>query len=115
MCPNALAYAIATVRNNPTTMDCQTIIDELTRHKPIITARFGVRDLSLFGSTARGQAHAASDVDVLVEFNGPATSARYFGLQFYLEDLLGATVDLVTTKALRPEIKPYVERDLIHV
>ncbi len=96
-------------------MDCQTVIVELTRHKPTIAARFGVRDLSLFGSTARGQARATSDVDILVEFIGPTTSGRDFGLQFYLENLLGVTVDLVTTKALRPEIKPYVERDLIHV
>lgn len=96
-------------------MDCKAVLDKLTRHKSAMEARFGVLDLSLFGSTARGMAHETSDVDVLVEFAGPATSARYFGLQFYLEDLLGCPVDLVTTKALRPEIKPFVERDLIRV
>lgn len=56
-----------------------------------------------------------SDVDVLVTFDGPATSKRYFGVQFYLEDLLGHSVDLVTDKALRPELRPFVERDLAHV
>jgi hypothetical protein len=54
-------------------------------------------------------------VDVLVSFDGPATSARYFGVQFYLEDLLGCPVDLVTDKALRPQLRPYIERDAIHV
>jgi predicted nucleotidyltransferase len=71
--------------------------------------------LALFGSRAREQARVGSDIDVLVEFDGPATSARYFGLQFYLEDLLGGAVDLVTNQALRPELRPFVERDAIHV
>ncbi len=54
-----------------------------------------------------------SDVDVLVAFDGPATSARFFGVQFELEDLFGCSVDLLTDKALRPELRPHVERDAI--
>ena len=71
--------------------------------------------LALFGSRAREQARDDSDADVLVAFDGPASSQRYFGLQFYLEDLLGCPVDLVTEQALRPELKPFVEQDAIHV
>jgi predicted nucleotidyltransferase len=74
-----------------------------------------VRELSLFGSTARGTARSDSDVDVLVSFDGPANSERYFGVQFYLEDLLGCSVDLVTDKALRAELRPFIERDRLHV
>ena len=55
----------------------------LGQHKDEMRRRFGVRRLALFGSHARDQAHAGSDIDVLVEFDGPATSARYFGLQFF--------------------------------
>jgi len=55
-----------------------------------------------------------SDIDILVSFDGPASSRRYFGVQFYLEDLLECPVDLVTDKALRPELRPYVEKDAIH-
>jgi uncharacterized protein len=87
----------------------------LARHKGEVQRRFGVRRLALFGSRAREQSRADSDIDVLVEFDGPATSARYFGLQFFLEDLLGGPVDLVTDQALRPELRPFVERDAIHV
>ena len=54
-------------------------------------------------------------MDILARFDGPATSERYFGAQFYIEDLLGRPVDLVTDKALRAELRPYVERDAIHV
>lgn len=87
----------------------------LTQHKPELIRRFGITDLALFGSTVRDEARTDSDIDVLVSFDGPATAKRYFGVQFYLEDLLGCPVDLVTDKALRPQLKPYVEASAIHV
>ena len=87
----------------------------LGRHKPEMQRRFGVRSLALFGSHAREESCPGSDIDVLVAFDGPSTSARYFGLQFFLEDLLGSSVDLVTERALRPQLRPFVERDAIHV
>lgn len=96
-------------------MDRDRTLALLIAHKPEIQRRFGVLGLALFGSRARGQALKDSDTDVLVSFDGPADSARYFGLQFYLEDLLGGPVDLVTDKALRPQLRPFVERDAIHV
>ena len=96
-------------------MNRRDAIEILTRSKPELQARFGVKRLALFGSTSRGVAKTGSDVDVLVDFDGPATSKRYFGVQFYLEDLLGCPVDLVTEKALRPELRPYIERERIDV
>ena len=96
-------------------MNRQSAIQLLALHKGRLVSQFGVSKLALFGSTARNTATNSSDVDVLVSFDGPATSARFFGVQFYLEDLLGCKVDLVSAKALRPEIRPYVERDAIHV
>lgn len=66
-------------------------------------------DLALFGSVSRDGAESGSDVDILVRFDGPATSRRYFGVQFHLEDILGRPVDLVTDKALRPELRSYIE------
>lgn len=96
-------------------MDRQTALGLLTQHKATLACQFGVVELALFGSMARDTATACSDVDILVAFDGPATSARYFGVQFYLEDLLGRPVDLVTDNALRPELRPFVERDAVHV
>jgi uncharacterized protein len=96
-------------------MNRQIALNLLKSHKATLASRFGVNDLALFGSTSRDEARDASDIDVLVSFDGPATSARYFGVQFYLEDLLGCSVDLVTDKALRAELRPFVERDAIHV
>ncbi|GHA88532.1 nucleotidyltransferase family protein [Modicisalibacter luteus] len=96
-------------------MNRETILQLLHDHLPTLASEFDVEELAIFGSMARGQAREDSDIDILVSFDGPATSARYFGLQFYLEDLLGRPVDLVTEKALRPELRPYIEREAMHV
>ena len=87
----------------------------LRAQKATLRQRFGVVDIALFGSFARDQAADDSDVDILVCFDGRATSERYFGTQFFLEDLLGRSVDLVIDDALRRELRPYVEREAIHV
>ena len=96
-------------------MNKQQAIQILTSSKALLSMRFGVTRLALFGSTARNAATDDSDVDILVSFDGVATSQRYFGVQFYLEDLLGCAVDLVTEKALRAELRPYIEREAIDV
>lgn len=96
-------------------MNRQQALELLARSKPDLQARFGVTRLALFGSTSRDAAKPGSDVDILVAFDGPATSMRYFGVQFYLEDLFGCRVDLVTEKALRPELRPYIERERVYV
>ena len=87
----------------------------LTNSKFALAQRFGVTRLALFGSTARDVAQSNSDIDILVAFDGPATSERYFGVQFYLEDLFGCPVDLVTEKALRAELRPFIEKEAVHV
>jgi predicted nucleotidyltransferase len=63
----------------------------------------------------RDEASPESDIDIVVAFDSPATSAKYFGVQFYLEDELGAPVDLVTEKAIRPELRPFIEREAVNV
>lgn len=96
-------------------MNRSRALELLAQSKPILMSRFGVARLALFGSTVHDNARGDSDIDVLVAFNGPATSECYFGVLFYLEDLFGCPVDLVTDKALRKELRPYVEHEAIHV
>ena len=98
-----------------TPLSRQRALAILTELKPRLADRFGITRLALFGSTVRNEAGPDSDIDIMVEFDGPATSRRYFGLQFLLEDKLGHAVDLVTSKALRPELAPYIEREAIDV
>ena len=91
------------------------VLKLLRTHKATLAQRFGVTGLALFGSFARDQAADDSDVDILVQFDGPTTSDAYFGVQFYIEDLMGHPVDLVTDKALRAEMRPFIEREMVNV
>ena len=91
------------------------VLQALVGAKPELARRFGVTRLALFGSIVRDEARPGSDIDLVVSFDGAATSRRYFGVLFYLEDLFGCPVDLVTDKALRPELRPYIEREAVNV
>ena len=96
-------------------MDRDEVLNTLLAHKPTLFRRFGVADIALFGSFARDLGTDESDVDILVRFNGPATSKSFFGVQFYLEDLRNRRVDLVTHTALLDDFRPYVEREILYV
>ena len=85
------------------------------RSKAGLQRRVGVGRLFLFSASARAAATGQSDPDIRDAVDGPASAERYFGVQFYLEDLLGCPVDLVTEKALRPELRPFVEQERVDV
>ena len=95
-------------------MNRDEILKCLAEHREEL-AGLGVKSLALFGSAARGEAGPDSDLDFLVEFEGSATFDQYMNLKFFLEELLGRPVDLVTHKALKPRLKPYVEREAVYV
>ncbi|RLI82487.1 nucleotidyltransferase [Archaeoglobales archaeon] len=76
--------------------------------------KFGVRKLWLFGSYSKGEQSEKSDIDILVEFEkGKKTFDNYMDLKFFLEELLGAEVDLITVEALKPGIKDIVWREAV--
>src|SRR5881628_1882458 len=75
--------------------------------------RYEVRELSLFGSAARGEMRPDSDIDLLVEFlpDAQVGLVEHAGLMLDLQRLLGRKVDLVSKNALKPRIRPYVLSD----
>jgi len=77
--------------------------------------QLGVARLSLFGSAARNESGPASDVDLLVAFEGTTDFDRYITLKFFLEDLLEKPVDLIMETALKPRIRTRVESEMIRV
>lgn len=91
------------------------IVETIHTHYPEIARKFDVASISLFGSAGRDELRADSDVDVLVQFNGPATFDGYFDLKFYLQDLLKRNVDLATESMIRPEIEQNVRKDAVNV
>lgn len=78
-------------------------------------AKLKVKSLAIFGSVARDEAKPTSDLDMLVEFDGPTTFDRYMDVNIFLEDLLNCSVDLVTRKGIRSELAPSIEREAIRV
>jgi uncharacterized protein len=90
-------------------------IAAIRAHLPELRRQFHVRDLAVFGSVARDEATAASDVDVLVQFDGPTTFDAYFGVKEELEKLLGTPVDLATPPMLKPRVKLEVDREAVRV
>ncbi len=88
------------------------VIDILKRHEREIKKRFGVRRIGLFGSFARGEQKETSDVDIMVEFEEP-TFDNFMNLAFFLEDLIGRRVELVTPDSLSPYIAPYVKNEVV--
>ena len=95
-------------------MKKQDALDSLAAHREEMVRRFKIKRLAIFGSTARDEARADSDVDVLVEFEGPATFDGYMGLKLYLEELFHTHVDLVTPPSIRPRMRPMIEKDSIN-
>lgn len=78
--------------------------------------RFGVKRLGVFGSFVRSEQHDASDVDILVEFEpGCKTFDNFVHLAFYLEDLFGRNVDLLTPESLSPHLGPHILREVEYV
>lgn len=93
----------------------ETAIAALRGHLPVLRRDFSVRRIALFGSTARDKAREDSDLDLLVEFDVIPTLDAFVGLKLFLEDRIGRKVDLVTPDALKPRMRPVVEREAVNV
>ena len=76
--------------------------------------QYGVRRLAVFGSQVRGDALAGSDLDFLVEFEKKSFDA-YMELKFFLEELFGASVDLVISDTLKPRLRDKILKETVDV
>ena len=96
-------------------MNKQAVLTRLKANVEEIQQRFSVKALSIFGSIARDESTGNSDVDVLVVFDQKASFDVFMDLKFYLEELQGTGVDLVTDNALRPQVKKAIKPEIIYV
>jgi len=92
----------------------EEILKALERDKPELQKQFKVRKMALFGSYARGEQRADSDVDILVEVD-PSVGLEFVTLAERIEKLLGLGVDLVSSRAVTPEAMEFIESELIYV
>jgi predicted nucleotidyltransferase len=95
--------------------DIKRIKRVLLQHKAELRKKFKVKTIGVFGSYVRGEQKQGSDVDVLVEFEEPVGLFEFMRLEFYLSDLLGVKVDLVSKKALKPYIGEHIKREVVYV
>jgi len=77
----------------------------IAEHAGELREKHAVKSLSIFGSVARDEGTPESDVDVLVEFSKPVGLFKFCGLQLYLQQILGAKVDLVERDALHRRLR----------
>ena len=82
----------------------EEIKEILSQHKAIITNKYKIKEISIFGSWVRDEHKEDSDIDILVEFNAPIGFFEFLELEEYLQQILGVSVDLVSKKALKPRI-----------
>ena len=92
----------------------ENILQRLRTIKPALQQEFPLRRMALFGSWARNEQTATSDVDVLVEVD-PVIGLRFVTLAERLETLLGKHVDLVSSRAVKPSLLRQIQPELIDV
>jgi predicted nucleotidyltransferase len=78
-----------------------------------VCAKYGARNVRVFGSVARSEADEQSDIDFLVELEPGRTLFDLGGLQYDLEQLLGCWVDVVTERGLKPRVRERVLREAL--
>ena len=94
-------------------------LDEITEilkeHKKEICERYKVKEIGVFGSFARGEQRKSSDVDILVEFEETTDVFQLIDLEDYLQELLKKKVDVVRKRAIRPELKDVILKEVVNI
>ncbi|MDZ4168474.1 MAG: helix-turn-helix domain-containing protein [Coriobacteriia bacterium] len=109
----ALGAASATVVQLPV-RDLGEVVTRIRSHVPELVDRYGITRIAVFGSFARGQQRADSDVDLIVEVEHP-TLETVFGAEERLASILGRKVDAGSLESLRPRVQPHVVREAVDV
>lgn len=86
----------------------------INRHREELEGKYKVKNIAIFGSYARGEQNEESDIDILVEFKEPV-GFLFIHLGDFLEEILGAKVDLLTNDAIKPNRRRYIMEELVHV
>lgn len=87
----------------------------IRQNLPYLRASYGVAEIGVFGSVARGEENLNSDLDVLVSFTKTPGFIKFIQLEGYLQKIVGMKVDLVTPAALKPLLKNEILRDVTYV
>lgn len=90
------------------------VIQILKQHKDELFKKYPLKSMALFGSYSRGDETQDSDVDVMVELNGPI-GIKFLDLNYEIENLLHKKVDLVSKRGIKPEYFEFIAPELMYV
>lgn len=91
------------------------MLEILHQQIPMLSERYGVEKLEVFGSYVRDEQKRDSDLDVLVTFRKTPSLLTFIAIENYLSDLLGVKVDLVMKDSLKPNVGRQILREAIPV
>ncbi|MFO7968405.1 MAG: nucleotidyltransferase family protein [Archaeoglobaceae archaeon] len=92
----------------------EVILKTLRKELPYLEEEYNVKSIGIFGSYVRSEQREESDVDILVEFQRPVGFFQFLNLEDYLSERIGLNVDLVTSDALKPLIKPRILKEVVY-
>ncbi|HIE05229.1 MAG TPA: nucleotidyltransferase [bacterium (Candidatus Stahlbacteria)] len=95
--------------------DLKDVIKILRGLQDEVSAEFKAQIIGIFGSYSRSEQDELSDVDIIVRFRDGATLFDLVGVANYLEEQLKIRVDVVSERALRPELKAKIQRELVAI
>jgi uncharacterized protein len=93
----------------------EEIKEILKKQKPFLMEKYGVKEIGIFGSYAKGEQKDKSDLDILVEFGRSIGFFEFLELEEYLANTIGVKVELVTKRALKPKIGEYILSEVVNI
>jgi predicted nucleotidyltransferase len=87
----------------------------LSIQKTMLLKKYKVNRLGIFGSYVRGEQQQDSDLDVLIDYEDPPSLVTLIELEYYLSEVIGVKVDLVTTKGIKPQLKDYILKEVVYI
>ena len=85
----------------------------LAVHKSELMQKYSIKKIGIFGSYTRGEQTEKSGIDIIVEFKkGYKTFDNYMDLKAFLEELFSIKVDLIIESAIKPNLKPYILKEI---
>ena len=95
-------------------MNREEILKKIRENRDKIRS-FGVKRIGVFGSFVGGEEKESSDIDIIVEFEKEKKNFdNFINLAFYLEELLGRKIDLLTPESISRYMKPYIEKEVVY-
>ncbi|MFZ2095190.1 MAG: nucleotidyltransferase family protein [Anaerolineales bacterium] len=95
--------------------ELSNILSKLRQLLPLLSERYKVQTLGVFGSYVRQEQQADSDLDILVTFSQIPSLLKFIELEYYLSDAFGVKVDLVMKDALKPAIGKQILKEVMLV